>query len=253
MIKVNKCNNQVIIKNNFNIAKTPKSFFVGFVDSSNNTYRITELSNDVFVMFECKRVGKEGDSKGPQTIEKAKQGAYVAKTVSSLQKVYSPKGDRMGIYFIAENNPVIGNYDALLNECILKKINIENFVLTVGVVSNHGNWFTENNKNKELEVLCNAYDWLLFLTDEGLAEFIDDIFKNVECKNAFCYSYTNNDKGKKNSNLFTKSCLTIGADKFLTEYFHVNRKKIFKWFNILNQTDVTIENLSKQLKELMKQ
>ena len=32
-----------------------------------------------YAMFECKRVGvEEGMRKGPQTIEKAKQGAYVA-------------------------------------------------------------------------------------------------------------------------------------------------------------------------------
>ncbi len=33
-----------------------------------------------YAMFECKRVGiEEGTKKGPQTIEKAKQGAYVAR------------------------------------------------------------------------------------------------------------------------------------------------------------------------------
>jgi hypothetical protein len=30
---------------------------------------------------------------------------------------------------------------------------LADFVLTVGVVSNHGNWFTSNNHNKELKVL----------------------------------------------------------------------------------------------------
>jgi hypothetical protein len=37
-----------------------------------------------YAMIECKRVGiEEGTTKGPQTIEKAKQGAYVAGTAFS--------------------------------------------------------------------------------------------------------------------------------------------------------------------------
>ncbi len=49
---------------------------------------ICEQNTMPFAMFECKRVGaEEGCKKGPQTIEKAKQGAYVAKSVSALQKI----------------------------------------------------------------------------------------------------------------------------------------------------------------------
>ena len=49
-------------------------------------------------MFECKRVGvEEGNKKGPQTIEKAKQGAYVARTVSSLQKIRIDSGELHGV------------------------------------------------------------------------------------------------------------------------------------------------------------
>jgi hypothetical protein len=40
---------------------------------------------------------------------------------------------------------------------------LRRFILTVGVVSNHGNWFTSENPNKELKVLAQSYDWLLFL------------------------------------------------------------------------------------------
>ena len=51
-----------------------------------------------YAMFECKRVGvEEGNKKGPQTIEKAKQGAYVARTVSSLQKIRTHSGELHGV------------------------------------------------------------------------------------------------------------------------------------------------------------
>ena len=55
---------------------------------------------------------------------------------------------------------------------------LSRFILTVGVVSNHGNWFTSENHNKELEVLAKSYDWLLFLTDAGLTQFIDELLSN---------------------------------------------------------------------------
>ena len=42
-------------------------------------------------------------------------------------------------------------------------------------MSNHGNWFTSGNQNKEMKVLAQSYDWLLFLTDDGLAQFITDL------------------------------------------------------------------------------
>jgi len=52
---------------------------------------------------------------------------------------------------------------------------LSNFILTVGIVSNHGNWFTSENHNKELKVLAQSYDWLLFLTDAGVATFVTDL------------------------------------------------------------------------------
>ena len=64
---------------------------VANVDAFNDSYcdlTVCRLLPNSFAIFECKRVGVEdGMRKGPQTIEKAKQGAYVARTVSALQKV----------------------------------------------------------------------------------------------------------------------------------------------------------------------
>ncbi len=58
------------------------------IGPSNCHVTVCELLPHPFAIFECKRVGvEEGMRKGPQTIEKAKQGAYVARTVSALQKV----------------------------------------------------------------------------------------------------------------------------------------------------------------------
>jgi len=95
-------------------------------------------------------------------------------------------------------------YEHLMEEIIASNDPelLRHFILTVGVVSNHGNWFSKDNMNKELIVLAQSYDWLLFLTDEGLAEFIYDIVlskksKVQAAKKAFHNSYSANKK--KNS------------------------------------------------------
>ncbi|MGH8499949.1 MAG: hypothetical protein ACRERV_14260, partial [Methylococcales bacterium] len=135
---------------------------------------IAELEIYPAAIFECKRVGVEdGMKKGPQSIEKAKQGAYVARSVSALQKVIDRDGQVLGFLPSMDGDPKIGNYDEMLAEIVTGNLKSpDGFVLTVGVVSNHGNWFTSKNMNKELKVLAAAYDWLLFLTDEGLMDFV---------------------------------------------------------------------------------
>jgi len=97
---------------------------------------------------------------------------------------------------------------------------LREFILTVGVVSNHGNWFTSDNPNKELRVLAQSYDWLIFLTDEGLSWFIDRLLLNPTrelnpAREAFLASYT----GKGGRNRFTKVRIGMAADESLRKYF----------------------------------
>lgn len=169
-----------------------------------------------------------------------------------MQKVKDANGDIQGVYFNDTNSPIIEDYNSIINKLINNKIVLKNFILTIGVISNHGNWFTQDNKNKELEVLCNAYDWLLFLTDEGLTEFISDIFQIPECLSAFKYSYELNiNTSRKNVNIFTKSNISYEVDKKLTEYFHDNINKINSWFNIIDKDQNTkMMDLINQLKQL---
>ncbi len=211
---------------------------------------ISKLSIKPFAMFECKRVGvEEWTKKWPQTIEKAKQWAYVARTVSSLQKFRDESGDTMWI-ISSWGSYNIKKYDELLDEVINSndKNLIKNFVLTVGVVSNHGNWFTSDNPNKELIVLAQSYDWLIFLTDIGLSEFISNLildpkeeYKSI--KEAFLASYN----WEKTSNQFTKIKMSYEADKKLQKYFSQNIDKIESWFNIIAPKWKKLELLKEQL------
>jgi hypothetical protein len=204
-------------------------------------------------MFECKRVGvEEGMKKGPQTIEKAKQGAYVARTVSSIQRVRLSDGRIGGIIEHDGKFDLHDDYYALIENAIFKHDNelLRDFILTIGIVSNHGNWFTSDNQNKEIKVLSQSYDWLLFLTDEGLAAFIKDIIRSNDglniVKTAFEKSY---EKGKK-TNRFTKTNMDYEADMVLTKYFNENIEEIEAWFNVIAPQERSIKALNSILTEL---
>ena len=164
-----------VLRNACTLCSSSESFLNAYVDSQKGNCSVHCLSSHPFAMFECKRVGvEEGARKGPQTIEKAKQGSYVARTVSALQRIRKADGSLAGFLQKSENDYVISDYYGLLSSIIDSSdvALLRNFILTVGVVSNHGNWFTSETPNKELKVLAQSYDWLLFLTDGGISEFI---------------------------------------------------------------------------------
>jgi hypothetical protein len=243
-----------VIKNAFVLTTKEKSFISIFVNSSNNSYRIYELKNKPFAMFECKRVGvEEGMRKGPQTIEKAKQGSYVARTVSSLQRIRYDNGALGGIIQKKDGTFLIKDYYTLLNEIISSDDAevLKDFILTVGIISNHGNWFTQENQNKELKVLAQSYDWLVFLTDKGIGEFITDLLikpkkENKPIKEAFEKSYNEHKIG----NVFTKVKIDYYADIALTTYFKQNEEKINSWFNIITPKDRDLKELKNELRLL---
>ncbi len=172
---------------------------------------------------------EEGMRKGPQTIEKAKQGAYVARSVSSLQKIRMRDGQIRGFLEARDGQIRSGLYRDVLREIIdgHSAGDVGGFILTVGIVSNHGNWFTSDNHNKELRVLAQSYDWLLFLTDAGLCQFVDATILNPRSelepvRHAFLQSYS----GASSGNRFTKVRIDAAADDSLRTYFRTNENAI---------------------------
>lgn len=212
---------------------------------------IAQLHKHPFAIFECKRVGvEEGQKKGPQTIEKAKQGAYVARSVSALQKVRSSDGSFLGVIPRANGQLYIRPYDELLREIIDSNDRdlLSHFILTVGVVSNHGNWFTAENHNKELKVLAQSYDWLLFLSDRGLADFINELLLSPTpllepARKAFLASYA----AEKKRNRFTKVSMDVEADIVLQEYFKTHRDRVEGWFNVISPAQRALKVLQQEL------
>lgn len=243
--------NKGVIQNACVIGSDEKSMVIAAPDrvSTNSTTLHTYiLDKHAYAMIECKRVGKEGDAKGPQTIEKAKQGAYVAKTTSSLQKVRNDQGGLDGIYYV-NGEAYVGPYNQLLREIIFngQPQQLRDFTLSIGVVSNHGNWFTAGNQNKEMKVLAQSYDWLLFLTDEGLVEFIVDLIRSPlpkykAVRDAFIASYPPSG-GPKIDNSFTKKKMEQEAHFALDAYFAANFDRIEKWFNVISPGGGTLQDL----------
>ena len=264
-------NNQLlsnnILRNACTIATSDGSFLLCSIKSDVGEkleLHIYEQSRKPYAMFECKRVGvEEGMTKGPQTIEKAKQGAYVARMASSLQKIRSESGEMQGIIYKSDGTYIIKPYVRLMEEVIYSsdKELLRKFILTIGVVSNHGNWikktttgelsFSEDSFQKELMVLAQSYDWLLFLTDQGLSDFIDKLLLNPVpefqfLRDTFLASYT---EGKK-KNQFTKVQMNIEADRILQKYFKENSKIVEKWFNVISPSKKDLTTLKDELDEL---
>lgn len=240
-----------VIRNACTLLSDAESIVNAYIDTKNNSYSVYKLYSKPFAMFECKRVGvEEGSKKGPQTIEKAKQGSYVARTVSALQRIRKSDGTLAGFLQKSESDYIVDDYYTLLSKVISsnEKVFLENFILTVGVVSNHGNWFTSENPNKELRVLAQSYDWLLFLTDKGISEFITDLLispnkKYDAIKMAFQKSYSTDKKG----NVFTKVKMDYKSDLALCEYFSDNLSKIETWFNIISPKMKSLTDLKNEL------
>ncbi|MGN0221022.1 MAG: hypothetical protein ACI4BA_02725 [Prevotella sp.] len=236
-----------ILKNSCLLAENEELLLIANLHKNDNYVHVALQQSTPFAMVECKRVGvEEGCKKGPQTIEKAKQGAYVAQMTSALQKIWVD-GKRYGL-ICKEGSPVIKPYEQLLDEVILQKEPLRKFILSIGVVSNHGNWFTSNNKNKEMKVLANAYDWLLFLTDAGLAEFVTTLLLKPKSKyrvvrEAFIASY---EEGKK-TNIFTKTKIDREAHDALCDYFSENIRAIEGWFNVITPEEHQICGLRQAL------
>ena len=247
----------MILRNACIICDLGDRFLNAYLDDfqeDKGSFSVVLLRRRPFAIVECKRVGvEEGMKKGPQTIEKAKQGAYVAKTVSSLQKVRFADGKIGGLIQLRNSSFRCEEYYSLLAEVIASDNPelLSHFVLTIGVVSNHGNWFTSENHNKELKVLAQSYDWLLFLTDAGIAQFIDEVLLHPKrelaaAREAFLASYT----GKSGANQFTKVKMALAADAALQLYFSTERMAIEGWFNVITPTKKRLAVLREELETL---
>ena len=245
------CNN--ILRNSCIIAENPTEIVVSSIADENKdevSVKAIVQHKKPYAMFECKRVGvEEGNKKGPQTIEKAKQGAYVAQKTSSLQKIRDGNGNMQGIIY-KDETPIIKPYDELLHTIICKENGklLNDFTMSVGIVSNHGNWFTSENQNKELKVLAQSYDWLLFLSDKGLVQFVNELILSHSpnykfVKLAFYESYK---EGRK-KNAFTKVKMDFNAHKALSSYFKKNIRTIESWFNVISPCGKDISSLKEEL------
>jgi hypothetical protein len=250
---------ELILRNSCTVYDSGDYFLNAYLDTyseHHGCYFVSSLHRRSYAIFECKRVGvEEGMRKGPQTIEKAKQGAYVARTVSALQKVRRSGGTMGGFIEKTDGTHRFGDYYKLMAEIIASsdKELLSNFILTVGIVSNHGNWFTAENQNKEMKVLAQSYDWLLFLTDAGIAQFVDEILLNPKqeqraAKDAFRISYT----GEKGVNQFTKVQIALAADAALQSYFTSKREVIEGWFNVIAPHGKRLAVLRQELVTLSK-
>lgn len=246
-----------VLRNACVLSEDEENLLVAYLDKSTRTgYRVNvnRLVLHPFAAIECKRVGiEEGISKGPQTIEKAKQGGYVARTLSSLQKIRTADGSVHGVLDVPGGDFHRAPYNDLLDKVIASDDPdlLRHFTLTVGIASNHGNWFTAEDHNKELKVLADSYDWLLFLTDEGLSEFVDSLLVSPKrrykpIRDAFLNSYPK----AQSVNMFTKVQMALNADLALRKFFVENLSRVESWFNVISPEERSVDELKNELRLL---
>lgn len=246
-----------VLRNACAIHEDENRIFIAYLDKvSGSRYRtsVRKLATHPFAVVECKRVGvEEGTKKGPQTIEKAKQGAYVARSLSSVQKIRMRDGSIYGVLDSKPGRLRCEPYDTFLQE-IVKSSDmslLRDFTLTVGVVSNHGNWFTSDDPNKELKVLAQSYDWLLFLTDQGLASFTEKLLikpvpKYQPVRDAFLKSY----RDQRGDNVFTKVRVDLAADRAIQKFFALTSNEAERWLNVVSPAGRSISELRQELRSL---
>ena len=102
-----------------------------------------------------------------------------------------------------------------------------------------------------MKVLAQSYDWLLFLTDKGLAEFIIELLRSPQpefkvVRDAFIASYPPSG-GRKVDNAFTKKKMEQAAHFALDSYFAANLDRIENWFNVISPNGGTLQDLRRIL------
>lgn len=88
-----------------------------------------------------------------------------------------------------------------------------------------------------MRILAQSYDWLLFLTDDGLSEFIECVLNGHQAnlsatRAAFKASFG---RAAGSSSPFTKVTIDAKADHELTDYFK-HEQPWERWFNIIAPT-----------------
>lgn len=227
-----------VLRHAATVADAPGAFITAYLTGGDSKYTVSRLSEAPFAMFECKRVGvEEGQRKGPQTIEKAKQGAYVARSVSGLQRIPLKNGSVAALVEAADGSlQTHPDYYQFIRDAIDAgdAQSLLNVVLTIGVVSDHGNWFTATTLNKEMRVLAQSYDWLLFLTDKALAEFIESVLQGTDSAFAATRAAFDATHGRTSgTTTFTKVTIESEADEELSKFF-ADTKPWGRWFNVVS-------------------
>ena len=107
--------------------------------------------------------------------------------------------------------------------------------------------------NKELLVLRQSYDWLLFLGDKAIVQFVDETILSSSSAmepvaRAFKWSY---DGSRAGGTQYTKVKVLLEAHDCLDNYFSSkDAAELDSWYNVLAPEEVTIDELRTELSTL---
>jgi hypothetical protein len=218
---------------------------------SDKQCEIRTLSAAPVAYIECKRVGlEEGTATGPQTIEKAKQAAYVALRSSAVQKIRTPKGLYGAFYHNMDKNFKFQPYESVWEEIIRGRLVVPGAVRSVVFLGNMVNWFPGGVAKKDIKVLVENYDWVIWVEDAALVQFAEDLlFRKTKVAEAFKRQHSSN--RKLGERLFSKQSMWIPAHEELCSYIASNYQTIKKkWFRVLGREKMATDDLFLELDKL---
>ena len=99
--------------------------------------------------------------------------------------------------------------------------------------------------------MAQSYDWLLFIPDPPICQFVEELIFNpvielLPARDAFLESY----KQDGTANTFTKVTVRVAADQSLKHYFKTHQAEVESWFNIIEPRNGTIKELRKDMQKL---
>jgi hypothetical protein len=112
------------------------------------------------------------------------------------------------------------------------------------------NWFPEGVAKKDIKVLVENYDWVIWVEDAALFQFAEDLlFKETRVAEAFQRQHSST--RKVGERLFSKQSMWIPAHEGLCRYMASNYQEIKKkWFKVLGREKLPIDSLFLELDKL---
>jgi len=222
-----------------------------WISESRGQVRVLQQRPVAYV--ECKRVGlEEGTTSGPQTIEKAKQAAYVAGHSSAIQGLRGPLTKHGTYYDTDQEQWIVKLYEDIWNDIINRDLEVEHAIRSIIFVGNHVNWYPGGDMSKDLQVMVDNHDWAVWVEDNALVDFSTEFLFARNSKVGEAFRMHHSDDRSSGVRYFSKQSIWEPAHRELLDFFESKFDHVRDdWFRVLGRDgEDTIADLGAELIKL---